>query len=100
MATGELALFLEIWNERPHVSEVSGLPLPCKENMLWIHIFSHLLPKSIYGRFRLRKDNIVLMLPSEHSMWGSYPHLLKDKPEWNWVFEKRDELRIEYHRKK
>lgn len=57
--------FKEIWNERPRVSEVSGELLGDYKP----HYFSHILTKSAYPAFRHRRENIVLMTQSEHSLW-------------------------------
>ena len=63
--TGELELFKKIWEERPHVSEVSGKPLGNFKPMY----FSHVLTKGAYPGFRLNKDNIVLKTEHEHQLW-------------------------------
>lgn len=90
---GELQLFIEIWNERPRISEVSGIALrdfnPCN--------FSHILTKGAYPRYRLNKENIVLKTFYEHQEWEFRAHTLKDKPEWKWVFEKKEKLKQEYY---
>lgn len=88
--TGELQLFLEIWNERPHYSEVSGKALNHDGDMPVVHYFSHLLPKSTHSELRLCKDNIMLMTPKEHYEWdfGS-----RDDPKWKKAKEKRDKLK-------
>lgn len=97
--TGELQMFLEIWNERPKVSEVSGRPLLPLGHKLWINQFSHILPKGNYGRYRLRKDNIKMVLPDEHDMWEHHKSEIRDVEIWKWVFIKADELREEYFKK-
>lgn len=93
----ERQLFEEIWNERPHVSEIDGTPLYPKGHKMWHWQFSHLLPKGIYNKARLDKENIVLMTWAQHQMWEFHPHKLRDKEEWKWVFEKRERLKKEYH---
>lgn len=62
----EKELFLEIWNERPHVSEVSGKSLLPYGHFKWHWQFAHVLNKGRFPSMRLRKDNILLMLPEEH----------------------------------
>lgn len=93
--TGELELFEEIWNERAHESEVSG------EKLLSFDVsnFSHLLPKGLYPKFRLKKENIVLKTRQEHYDWEYNQHKLVDKQEWKWVFEKKEQLKLEYNQK-
>lgn len=56
--TGEREIFLEIWNERPHVCE------NCLEYLgseAKAHFFAHLLSKKQHPELRLDKDNIVLL---------------------------------------
>lgn len=65
-------LFEQIWNERERVSEVSGKPLYPKSHYKWHWQFAHILPKGSFPKYRLRKDNIMLMLPSEHERQEQY----------------------------
>lgn len=58
-------LFIEIWNERPHYSEVSGAWLG-NEPKSWM--FDHLLEKSRYPEIKYEKWNICLVTFDEHSM--------------------------------
>lgn len=60
--TGELELFKEIWNERPHKSEISGSSLPIFD----VKCFHHILTKQAYPEHRLNKENIILLTRSEH----------------------------------
>lgn len=90
--TGELNLFLEIWSERPHKSQVSGTPLQFD-----VRCFSHLLSKGAYPSLRLVKENIVLKTPQEHHDYQFNEHKIKDLPEWKWVFEKKAELKLNYY---
>jgi hypothetical protein len=87
---GEKDLFLEIWNERPHVSEVSGKPI--KE--FDIRCFSHTLTKGAYPSMRLSKKNIVLMTPEEHHEWEFTDR--KD-PKWDKIKKLEQELKQEYY---
>ena len=50
-ATGELQVFMEIWKERPHFSEVSGRPLLPLGHPEWIRQFSHILSKGAFPSF-------------------------------------------------
>lgn len=56
-------IFIEIWNERPHYSEVSGEFLG-HELLSWK--LDHLLPKAEYPQLRLEKKNIALVTFEEH----------------------------------
>lgn len=90
-------LYEEIWNERPHVSEIDGTPLLPKGHKMWHWQFSHLLSKGAYPSARLDKDNVVLKTWAQHQLWEFHQHKLRDKEEWKWVFEKRERLKKEYH---
>jgi len=73
----QVAFFLEIWSEREHVSEISGLPLIDTPDdwedeahvKAWLSQFSHVLAKGQYRRFKDRKDNILLKTAAEHEFW-------------------------------
>jgi len=73
----QVEFFRIIWQEREHVSEISGLSLiPMPDDWedeahvrAWLSQFSHTLPKGAYPRYKARKDNIVLMTGSEHEFW-------------------------------
>ena len=56
--------FQEIWNERPHKSEVSGDYLGKEPLTLFFH---PILPKSKYPDLALKKDNIILLTADEHN---------------------------------
>lgn len=82
----QVELFREIFAERPHVSEISGLPLvempedarDEKGMKAWLSQFSHLLPKGTYRRMKSNKRNIVLKTKVEHDLWGKYgPHWIR-----------------------
>ena len=71
---------LEIWEERPHVCEVSGEPLG---DVPRPSFFSHLLPRGTYPDFKRDKRNIRLQHPEIHHMW--HQEKLEDlarMPEW------------------
>jgi hypothetical protein len=97
-ATGELDLFKEIFIERPHFSEISGRPLGDELN---IRFFSHILTKGAYPSYRLDKRNIKLVHPEEHDTWEFGDRAkLRTLPEWQWVFERADQLKYEYYNPK
>lgn len=58
--------FLEIWNERPHYSDVSGDYLG---ETPYAYYFSHVLSKGAYPELKFFKDNVVFMTLSEHQLW-------------------------------
>ena len=87
----ERDVFMEIWNERPHKSEISGEGLieDINHYLFW-NQFAHCLPKSIGGRFRTRKDNIFLVTAQEHDLQTRYPHKTKMYKAWDKFWEKYD----------
>lgn len=72
-AQPELEMFNEIWDERPHFSEVSGELLLPKGHPQWHWQFAHVLNKGTYTRYKFNKENIMLMLPEEHMKQERYP---------------------------
>lgn len=63
--TGELALFISIWNTRPHVCVTCQKRLPS----FFVFLFSHVLPKGSYPKFRLYDKNIELQCWDCHQEW-------------------------------
>lgn len=57
-------LFLEIWKERKHYSEVSGDYLGGEALSTFFH---HILPKSKYPDLEYDKSNIILLTLDEHT---------------------------------
>lgn len=90
-------LFNQVWNERPHVSEVSREPLLPKGHAQWHWQFQHILPKGLYGKFKLRKDNIILLTAIEHYNVTNMEYLVKDDPKWKVYYERKEKLKQEYH---
>ena len=56
-------LFLEIWKERKHYSEVSGDYLGSEALSTFFH---HILPKNKYPELQYDKSNIILLTLPEH----------------------------------
>jgi hypothetical protein len=56
-------MFLNIWKQRPHRSEVSGEYLGSEAMSTYFH---HILPKSKYPEACLDAENIILLTLSEH----------------------------------
>ncbi|MES3018161.1 MAG: hypothetical protein V4721_10290 [Bacteroidota bacterium] len=92
--TGEKAVFEEIYEERPHASQVSGNPIlyPTPSNFL------HVLPKgkNKYPLFKLNKQNIILGTDDEHYLWDHCRMQIKDDPMWAPIFELEASLKEQY----
>jgi hypothetical protein len=86
----ELDMFIEIWKERPHFSEISGEPL----GSFNVAYFSHILSKGAHPEHRLNKKNIVLKTIEEHTLWevGNRSKLRLD-PKWDKIFKLQEELK-------
>lgn len=90
-------LFEWIWNNRPHVSEINGEPLHNPGHYLFWNQFSHILPKSIYPAAKLYEENVILITPEQHDLWGSRPDKVRNLLEWQPIFEEYEILKIKYH---
>jgi len=72
--TGEASVFHQIWQDREHVSFISGLPLDHLEGQdLWYSIFAHVLAKgqNKYPKFKLYPKNIQMITPYEHHIFDN-----------------------------
>lgn len=97
--TGRMALYREIWRERPHKSEISGEPLI--ENMqhpLWRNQFLHILPHGKFKNFEFRKDNVILGTHQEHTRQTTDPGSCKADPKWDGFWARYAALFDEYER--
>lgn len=102
---GELEMFMDIWNSRPHRSELSNRPIHLQPGQdLWFNCFAHILSKSMskYYKFKLNPENIMLMLPEEHHLYDmgtieqreQYARMYKCS--WEVVRNKAEVLKEEY----
>jgi len=69
--TGEMDVFKQIWNDRPHESEISRRGLEVfagRLSMLFPNMFAHVLSKKSHLSMRNEPDNIMLIHPEEHSL--------------------------------
>lgn len=62
---GTLELFREIWNERPHVCQVTGEVIKDFD----LRCFSHIVPRSLSSKLALDKDNIWIVTHEIHHLW-------------------------------
>lgn len=92
--TNQQELFRWVWDNRAHRSEVSGKPLGDTMNA-WF--FAHILPKSIYGLYKLKAFNIVLLTEDEHTLYDQNTDKAKDMPEFAWLFLYRQHLTQKYN---
>lgn len=83
-------MFEWIWENRPHVSELSEKPLYVKSHYQWHWQFLHVLPKGSYPSYKLNSDNILLALPDEHEKQEQY-QAFRDK---------QAELKLKYNNDK
>jgi hypothetical protein len=81
--------FLEIWNKRPHKSEVSGAYLGSEPMNTYFH---HILPKEKYPEACLDEENIVLLSLEEHS------NVENDMYKYEEINERRNQLKLKYER--
>lgn len=79
--TGEKPMFENIWNSRPHKSEISETPIPEPSPFNFLHV----IPKgqNKYPKFKLYEKNIVLGTYDEHHIWDNARHLADpEDPKW------------------
>ena len=93
--TFQLALFKEIWNEREHVSELSG----DKINMFDVFCFHHILTKAAYPKFLLFKSNIIILTRAEHRIVHdhSFEDLIKKDIRWAEIERRYNILKTMYN---
>jgi len=72
-----LKLFLQIWNEREHVSQLSGKPLFYPNHLKWHWQFAHILGKNVAPKWKMNKENIILVTPKEHEKQEEHPAFLE-----------------------
>lgn len=94
-ASGQLTLFKEIWNERAHVSELSG----DKISMFDVFCFHHILTKAAYPKFLLFKPNIIILTRAEHRMVHdhSFEDLIKKDMRWAEIERRYNILKTMYN---
>lgn len=82
-----LSVFMDIWHERKHISEVSGRWLGKEPLSIFFH---HILPKSKYTQAALDKDNIILLTFEEHQKVEQDPRFYEE------VNKRRELLKEKY----
>lgn len=94
--TGERAVFVRIWNKRPHVSEISGTKLKPIDHPQWHFQFGHILGKGLYPHYRLLEENIMLLTVEEHFQQTNQTHKCHEDPKWDIFFSKLAVLKAQY----
>jgi hypothetical protein len=97
--SGQLKLFKQLYEASDKRSEISGKPLHPPSHWQFHWQFQHCLPKGLYKRFKLHPENIVLMLPEEHTYVTEHEGEARKDPMWQNYFERKDQLKKEYYRK-
>jgi hypothetical protein len=82
-----LSVFMDVWFERRHNSEVSGRWLGKEALTIFFH---HILPKSKYPEAALDKDNIILLTFEEHQKVEQDPTFYEE------VNKRREQLKEKY----
>lgn len=103
-ASGQYDLFLEIWKEREHFSFVSGQTLAhLRHTKVFVNVFAHVLSKGAFPRFKLKKENIVLLTPQEHflfdhgSEYQREVYAKNNNCSWEPLYELKQQLTEEYY---
>jgi len=84
-----LSVFMDIWHERKHNSEVSGRWLGKEALTIFFH---HILPKSKCPQAALDKENIILLTFEEHQK------VEQDSTFYEEVNKRREQLKEKYGR--
>ena len=95
--TGELALFKAKWKKLRGRCEVTGVKIDFHPNC-----FAHILSKGAYSKFKLHEPNIIMVQEEIHFLYdnSSEEILLQQYPEAKIIYERKEELKIEYHKPK
>ena len=93
--TGELAMFKAIFLELKGKCEITG-------NTIEFHpiSFAHILSKGAYPSFRLKRSNIIMVMPEIHELYdnASKLHLLSKYPAAEVIYERKEKLIQEYYK--
>ena len=81
-------MFLRIWKQRPHKSEVSGTSLGSEALSTYFH---HILPKEKYPEASLDQENIILLT------WEEHDQVEMDTTRYEEVNKRREQLKQKYN---
>ena len=95
--TGELKFFKEIFIERNGLCEITGAKIEFHPIS-----FMHMLSKGAYPKFRLKKENVMMVIPNIHHVYdnGNREYLLHLYPKAKIIYDKKEALKIEYYQQK
>lgn len=95
--TGELALFRELYIKRGGKCEITGEPIEFHPRN-----FMHVLNKNRWKEFRLDPRNIFMVIFDIHDCYdnGSKEFLLSKYPNAQKIYDRKEELKIEYAKPK
>lgn len=103
-STGEAIVFKMIWEEREHVSFISGIHLGDEAKA---HFFAHVISKGKEDKLRLVKENIVFLSMEEHHLLDhghqeqrdKYTEEMKSKGvtvDWSLIDKRKDNIIKKY----
>lgn len=81
-------MFLRVWKQRPHKSEISGERLGTEPLSIFFH---HILPKEKYKDAMLDEENIILLTLDEHT------NVENDIYRYEEVNKRREYLKTKYN---
>jgi hypothetical protein len=81
-------MFIRIWKQRPHKSEISGEGLGKEPLSIFFH---HILPKEKYKEATLDEENIILLTLDEHT------NVENDIYRYEEVNKRREYLKTKYN---
>lgn len=84
----QVKLFLNIWKNKPHKSEISGDYLGSEAMSSYFH---HILPKSKYPEACFDEENIILLTLDEHT------NVESDIYKYEEVNKRREQLKLKYN---
>lgn len=92
--TGEAALLKKLIKERGPWSQIGGGDLVPEGHEKWHWQIFHILGKGEYPELRLEPSNVILATWQEQDDWTKRKHTLRDKPEWKWVFDQEEAMKL------
>jgi hypothetical protein len=85
-----------VWSKRERKCEVCGWSMEFMESDPYPGVFSHLLPRGSYRKYKTDERNVIIKCPSCHGIWHAVgPKYLKDDKKWAKVVALYNELRAE-----